>query len=48
MVSVTVKRGKVVIRFGKHQCTITAEAASKLGLKLLDAGKKATKQSQGE
>lgn len=43
MVRVTVKRDKVVIRFGEHQCTITAEEASKLGLKLLDAGKKAAK-----
>lgn len=43
--SVTVKRGKVIIRLGDHQCTINAEAASKLGLKLLDAGKKAAKQA---
>lgn len=43
--SVTVKRGKVIIRMGKHKCTIDAVAASKLGLKLLDAGKKAAKQA---
>ena len=41
--SVTVKDGKVIIRLGDHQCTLTAEDAAKLGLRLLDAAKKAAK-----
>lgn len=45
MVSVDVKRGKVVIRFGDHQCTIGPVQAAKLALKLHDASKKAAKQA---
>jgi hypothetical protein len=45
-VSVTVKRGKVVIRLRNHQCTLDPDAAAKTGLKLIDAAKKAAKQAK--
>lgn len=39
--TVTVAKGKVVIRLGKCQRTVSAERAAKMGLLLLDAAKKA-------
>lgn len=45
MVSVTAKRGKVIVRLEDHQCSLDAEEASKLGLKLLDCAKKAAKRA---
>jgi hypothetical protein len=45
-VSVTAKRGKVVVRFRKHQCTFDPDTAIKTGLALLDAAKKAAKQAK--
>lgn len=43
--TVSVRKGKVVLRLGKSRCTVDAEEASKLGLALLDAAKKAAKPS---
>jgi hypothetical protein len=45
-VSVTAKRGKVIIRFRKHQCTFDPDTASKTGLALINAAKKAAKQAK--
>lgn len=39
--TVTVRKGKVVIRLGKGQCTVEPDEAAKIGLALLDAAKKA-------
>lgn len=41
--TVTVHKGKVVIRLRKCQCTVSATRAAKIGLLLLDAAKKAAK-----
>lgn len=43
--TVTVRKGKVVLRLGKSRCTVSAEEASKIGLLILDAAKKAAKPS---
>lgn len=42
----TVLKGKVVIKLGKHQCTMAAVKAIKAGLDLLDAGKRAAKKAR--
>lgn len=42
--TITVRKGKVVIRLGKSRCTVDPEEASKFGLEILDAAKKAAGQ----
>lgn len=44
--TVTAKRGKVIIRLGGKQCTLAPDKAVKAGLALLDAGKKAAKRAK--
>lgn len=43
--TITARKGKVIVRLRGRQCSLDPDAASKLGLALLDAGKKAAKQA---